>query len=506
MRNKNSHVEKLTLLTLGIILSHFVLYAAYVPTSKISPPSPMREFRGVWVATVNNIDWPSKPGLTTEQQKSELIRIFDLAEKLKLNVVILQIRPSCDAFYQSQFEPWSEYLTGQMGKPPEPFYDPLSFAIEEAHKRGIELHAWFNPFRAKHPSAKSVPSTKHVSQTNPGIVKQYGKHLWLDPGLKQAQEYSKKVILDVVRRYDIDGVHLDDYFYPYPEKDSSGKEIPFPDDDSFNIYKASGGKLSREDWRRENINQFIRSIYAEIHATKRWVKFGISPFGIWRPGYPEQIRGMDAYDRIYADSKKWLNNGWLDYFAPQLYWQINEKAQSFPVLLKWWNTQNLKKRILVPGLNTARVGNKSWESNEIIEQIRIARKTPDVNGHIHWNITSLTQNRDSISDKLSTLLYQDVSLMPRYYWLDSSAPSSPKVYISSTAKNNNLIIHIEPRNREKPFIWLVQIKNKTTWSSKTIPGNTLDFSINFQNPPDVIAVSAVDRCGNISSATVLQYK
>lgn len=498
--------KKLTLTAL-LVYTAFqqMVFSAYVPISKISPPAPMREFRGVWIATVNNIDWPSQPGLPVEKQKSELISILDLAVKLKLNVVIFQVRPSCDAFYISPYEPWSEYLTGFSGKPPEPLYDPLAFAVEEAHKRGLELHAWVNPFRARHTTAKSPTSPNHISRTMPAIVKQYGKQLWLDPGLKQAQEYSKKVILDIVRRYDIDGLHIDDYFYPYPEKDGTGKDIPFPDSDSYSKYKSTGGKLSLEDWRRENINQFVRSLYSDIHSVKSWVKFGISPFGIWRPGYPEQIRGMDAYERIFADSKKWLNNGWMDYFSPQLYWQINEKAQSFPVLLKWWTLQNSKKRIIAPGLNTARVG-KGWESNEIIEQIRITRKTSDVSGHIHWNATSLLQNEDIIANKLLSEIYREPAIMPKYTWLDHSSPPSPKVYISSTTKNQSLIIHIEPREKEKPFLWYIQVKVKTMWNSKIVSGNILDFSMNFETLPEIIAVSAVDRCGNISSPTVLQYK
>lgn len=481
-----------------------VVCAAYVPTSKLTPPTLAHEFRGVWIATVNNIDWPSKPGLPVDQQKSELIKILDLAVKLKLNVVIFQVRPSCDAFYISHYEPWSEYLTGEMGKPPTPLYDPLEFAVEEAHKRGLELHAWVNPFRARHTTSKSPISNNHISRTTPSIVKQYGKQLWLDPGSKQAQEYSTKVILDIVRRYDIDGLHIDDYFYPYPEKDAAGREIPFPDSDSYSKYKSAGGKLSIEDWRRENINQFIHSLYSQIHSVKSHVKFGISPFGIWRPGFPEQIRGMDAYERIYADSKKWLNNGWLDYFSPQLYWQISEKAQSFPVLLRWWASQNSKKRIIAPGLNTSRVG-KGWESNEIIEQIRIVRKTPDVSGHIHWNASSLMQNKDMIVDRLLEI-YREPALIPKYSWLEHSSPSPPKVYVSSTAKNQNLIIHIEPRSREKPFIWLIQVKIKTTWNSKIISGEILDFSIHVETLPEMIAVSAVDRCGNISSPSVLYYK
>ncbi|HON08886.1 MAG TPA: family 10 glycosylhydrolase, partial [Verrucomicrobiota bacterium] len=334
---KMSRLQNIALLVFIIFffIFEFSSIAAYVPSTKVSPPQPQREFRGVWIATVGNIDWPSKPGLPVEQQKSELINILNKAIDLKLNVVIFQVRTSCDAFYNSNIEPWSEFLTGQMGQAPKPFYDPLAFAVEEAHKRGLELHAWFNPFRARYSSVKSQLSSNHISKTKPGIVRQYGKQLWLDPGMTSAQDYVRSVILDVVRRYDIDGVHIDDYFYPYVEKDSSGQDIPFPDNETYNLYKSKGGKLSKGDWRRENINNFIKTINQSIHKEKNWVKFGISPFGIWRPDASLSIRGMDAYEQIFADSKKWINNGWCDYFAPQLYWKIDAQGQSFPVLLKW---------------------------------------------------------------------------------------------------------------------------------------------------------------------------
>ena len=198
-------------------------------SSSIKPPAPACEFRGVWVATVGNIDWPSKAGLTTQQQKSELLVLLDHAVRLRLNAIIFQVRPGCDALYASTFEPWSEYLTGKMGQAPAPFYDPLAFAIEAAHQRGLELHAWFNPFRAHHIKARSPVSADHVSKTHPQWVKTYGPELWLDPGEEAVHDYSLKVILDVLKRYDIDGVHLDDYFYPYPEKDAHGQLLPFPD-------------------------------------------------------------------------------------------------------------------------------------------------------------------------------------------------------------------------------------------------------------------------------------
>src|SRR5579871_3371768 len=301
-----------------------------------TPPPVPREFRGVWVATVANIDWPSKPGLSTDQQKAEMLAILDKAAQLKLNAIIFQVRPGCDALYDSRLEPWSEYLTGQMGRAPDSYYDPLAFAVEEAHKRGLELHAWFNPYRARHAEAKSSISPDHVSQMHPDLVKQYGRSLWLDPGEKAVQDYSLSVILDVVRRYDIDGVHIDDYFYPYKETDAQNKVLPFPDDASWQKYVQSGGTLSRDDWRRQNVDTFIERLYKGVKEVKPWVKFGISPFGIWRPGYPAQVKGFDAYQELNADSRKWLRNGWLDYWTPQLYWKIDQTGQSYPVLLKWW--------------------------------------------------------------------------------------------------------------------------------------------------------------------------
>jgi uncharacterized lipoprotein YddW (UPF0748 family) len=287
----------------------------YVPLADV-PPLPAREFRGAWVATVNNIDWPSKPGLPTAQQKQELLAILNRCQQLKLNVVIFQVRPACDALYKSKIEPWSEYLTGQQGKAPEPSWDPLEFVIAEAHARGMELHAWFNPFRARHLTAFSPLSKDHISQTKPAWVKTYGKHLWLDPALPEVHDYSARVILDVVKRYDIDGVHIDDYFYPYREKDAAGKEIPFPDWASWANYQRAGGKLSRDDWRRDNVNRFVARMYRDVKATKPWVQVGISPFGIYRPGNPPQIKGFDQYESIFADPKQWLVSGNLDYILP----------------------------------------------------------------------------------------------------------------------------------------------------------------------------------------------
>src|SRR5437588_742687 len=314
-------------------------------------PPVRREFRGAWVASVENIDWPSEPGLTTQQQKDELLGILDRAAALRLNAVILQVRPAADALYASPYEPWSEYLTGQMGRAPDPWYDPLEFAVAEAHKRGLELHAWFNPYRARHPSGKSPASANHISRTHPELVKRYGSMLWMDPGEPAVRQRTVDVILDVVRRYDIDGVHIDDYFYPYKEKDRRGRAIEFPDGTSWRKYLRSGGGMSRDDWRRANVDTLIHEVYGRIKATKPWVKFGISPFGVWRPGYPPETaqNAFDSFAELYGDSRKWLLNGWADYFTPQLYWPISRPELSYPVLLRWWVGQNVKGRQIWPG-------------------------------------------------------------------------------------------------------------------------------------------------------------
>ena len=297
-----------------------------------SIPNAAKEFRAAWVATVANINWPSKPGLTTEQQQQEAITLLDFLKAHNFNAVIFQVRPQGDALYQSSLEPWSYFLSGVQGKAPEPFYDPLSFWVNAAHERGLELHVWLNPYRAHHVSGGEVSDSSVVKKMPNLVVKLKEGYWWFDPSLKGTQDHGVAVVMDIVKRYDIDGVHFDDYFYPYP---SYNANEDFPDTTSWKQYIAGGGKLSRGDWRRESVNTFIQRLYKEIKAEKKHVKFGLSPFGTWRPGHPEGVVGFDQYDQLYADAKLWLNKGWIDYFSPQLYWPINRIPLSFPVLLGW---------------------------------------------------------------------------------------------------------------------------------------------------------------------------
>ncbi|WP_313954484.1 family 10 glycosylhydrolase [Aulosira sp. FACHB-615] len=475
----------------------------------IIPPSPSREFRGVWVASVANIDWPSKPGLTTSQQQAELITILDRAAKLKLNAVILQVRPDCDALYQSTLEPWSEFLTGQMGKPPAPYYDPLAFAVAEAHKRGLELHAWFNPYRASHPQGKSTVAPNHISKTHPQLVKRYGKYLWLDPGEKAVQDYTVQVIMDVVNRYDIDGVHIDDYFYPYPEKDRRNKKIDFPDQISWQKYQQSGGTATRDDWRRENVNTLIQRLYQSIKTAKSWVKFGISPFGIWQPGFPKQIgneKAFNAYQELYADSRKWLMNGWLDYLSPQLYWKIAQPQESYPVLLNWWTSQNTQSRHIWPGIYTSRIGQNSrtaWPAKEIVYQIKTTQGHVGSDGNIHFSMKPLLQNRGGIADLLPQDVYQHPALVPASPWLDNTPPEKPQVSLAKDVTGTKTVVRWQATGKQAVWLWVVQTKIGNEWNTNILPAGQNSTLLNNHQVEDV-AVSAVTRYGVQGTSAVVE--
>ncbi len=459
------------------------------------PPALTREFRGVWIASVSNIDWPSQPGLPVDRQKAELIAMLDKAKQARLNAVLLQVRPGCDALYPSSLEPWSEYLTGRMGQAPQPFYDPLAFAIAEAHTRGLELHAWINPFRARHTSARSPVSEDHVSRRNPGIVRTYGKQLWLDPGEQATQDHSMAVILDLVRRYDLDGLHIDDYFYPYPEKDSSGRYMPFPDDVSWKAYAAAGGKMPRDDWRRNNVDRFVERLYREVKATRRTVKVGISPFGIWRPNNPPGIRGLDAYDQLFADARKWLANGWCDYMAPQLYWPLAEKEHSLPALFKWWTQQGT--RPVWPGIDATDIGRHP--ASEMVNQIAAIRRIRPGSGQILWNMKSLMRNPAGLVEALQKSSYWQTALVPELDWLGGQTPASPKATYGRSG-GANVVSWDAPADTAVRW-FAVQSREKGKWTTEILPATRLMWSTTRK--VDAVAVTAVTRTGQTGKASVV---
>jgi uncharacterized lipoprotein YddW (UPF0748 family) len=456
----------------------------------VAPP-PAREFRAAWIATVGNSCWPSKPGLSSTQQMAELVAILDRAAALKLNAVIFQVRPSCDALYASSIEPWSEYLTGTQGRAPSPYYDPLAFAIAEAHRRGLELHAWFNPFRAHHFQSVSPIAPDHVSRTHPELVRSYGRYLWLDPGEPAVREYSLRVVMDVVRRYDVDGIHIDDYFYPYAETNADGAKIDFPDEASWKKFGAASG-LARGDWRRRNVDIFIERVYHAIKAEKPWVKFGISPFGIWRPKNPPGIKGFDAYEEIYADSLQWLREGWCDYFAPQLYWGISPPQTSFVTLLDWWTAENIRHRHIWPGLNSLKVGEK-WPSSEIINQIKLTRGSADP-GHIHWSVTALMKNA-ALDSALATGIYREPALVPASPWLGATSPPPP--ILSVVVRNKSVHVTWQNAGGEPVRWWVLQRRVEGSWSTQILSANCAEAYLD-SSEPEAISLRAVSRVGNLS--------
>jgi uncharacterized lipoprotein YddW (UPF0748 family) len=467
-------------------------------------PDVEREFRGLWVATVDNVDWPSRPNLTTREQQAELTVILDRAVRLRMNVVILQVRPCCDALYDSKIEPWSEYLTGQMGSAPKPYYDPLAFAVEEAHKLGLELHAWFNPYRARIRDSKSPVSRNHVTITHPGLVRTYGKYLWLDPTQPATREYSLSVIMDVVRRYDIDGVHFDDYFYPYKETASpkSKVEMDFPDDVSWGHYQKTGGKMSRNDWRRENVTLFVRAVYEAIKREKPWVKFGIAPFGIWQPKHPEGIAGLNSYDVLYSDSRRWLADGWVDYLAPQLYWPIAQKAQSFPALLNWWEEQNIQHRLLCPGIKVDGWKGIDNDARELTNEILTTRRQSGAAGDILWHSKPLLANHGGVADALRKGVYGEPALVPACPWLEKESPARPVLTFRESGRESKLIW----KETSGPvWQWVVRRKEGNHWTTEILPGGQTKEIVTETTrgaPPEIIAVSAVSRCGNMSEPAV----
>ncbi|HWD19359.1 MAG TPA: family 10 glycosylhydrolase [Verrucomicrobiae bacterium] len=465
-----------------------------------TPPAPLREFRGLWVATVNNVDWPSKSGLSTRDQQAEMVALLDRAVALHLNAIILQVRPDCDALYASLIEPWSEYLTGVMGRAPFPYYDPLEFAVREAHKRGLELHAWFNPYRVRSLDMKTPVSKDFVSRRHPGIVRHYGKYLWLDPTEEETRAYSLSVVVDVVRRYDIDGVHFDDYFYPYREK-ANDKEIEFPDGASWARYQASGGKLTRSDWRRDNINEFVQQVSLSIKAEKPWVKFGISPFGIWRPQHPTQIKGFDAFEGLFADSRKWWTSGWVDYLTPQLYWPVDSKEQNFAALLKWWAAENVHQRHLWPGMMIS-----GWrtltngEAREVSREIIATRQQAGATGNVLWHAKPLLQNHAGVGDALAQTIYAQPALVPASPWLTNVAPPLPALIVKPN--KNGLKLKWKAGGDYDPWQWVLEKKIGEHWVTEIYSGDVRDISFVVPEEalrPTAFALAAVDRCGNLSA-------
>ncbi|MFK7912154.1 MAG: glycoside hydrolase family 10 protein [Akkermansiaceae bacterium] len=453
--------------------------------SSEQPPVVTREFRGAWVACVYNIDWPSRKGLSASAQQGELRAMLDQMARLKMNAIIFQVRPNADALYRSSLEPWSPWLTGTMGR--SPGYDPLAYCIAQAHARGIEVHAWFNPYRAS-PSASMPVSSKHITRTHPSLIRKFKSYKWMDPAHRTTQQRALSVILDVTRRYDVDGIHIDDYFYPYPDVAKNGrpKQI-FPD-----------GKSPSQ--RRSYVDSFVSNMYSSVKKTKPWVRVGISPFGIWKPGVPSgTTASINAYEHLAADSRKWLQKGWCDYLSPQLYWRISG-PQSYTRLLSWWRGQG--RRPVWPGIATSRINSTEdpgRPASEIINQLQLSRTIGrNYAGHVHWSMKALRQNRGGISTELAKKSYTTAALVPPMPWISSKKPPSPGLRASRsrsgvTAKWSSV------RGASK---YAIQARYGRNWfTTHVVPASS--NSVTLSGSPDAIAVRSVDRYGTTSSPSVV---
>ena len=390
------------------------------------PAPPKRELRAFWIATVGNIDWPNQRGEAPEVYRREYRRLLDAGQRAGLNAVFVQIRPASDAFYKSDLEPWSKYLTGRQGKAPTDGLDPLPYLIAEAHRRGMEFHAWFNPYRATLDSATRTLASLHPLRRHPEWFVRYAGQYLYNPGLPEVRQHIQRVILDVVRRYDLDGVHFDDYFYPYPEP---GQVLH--DEQAFRRYNPDSLKLA--DWRRQNVNTLIHDLHDSIRTTKRWVKFGISPFGVWmnksdNPLGSDTRAGQPSYANLYADSRLWLQQGWIDYIVPQLYWSTKFRLVPYATLLEWW-TRNSFGRHLYIGHGTYRMAESTrsdtaWRNpRELPRQVRLNRQYPGaVQGSVFFSAKSVLHNLLRTTDSLRLDLYRAPALVPPMPWLDSLAP------------------------------------------------------------------------------------
>lgn len=407
----------------------FFLILSLLITSGAISQNKKREMRAVWIATVSNIDWPSQRTLTSKQQRDELRAMLDNFAKNNINAVIFQVRPTADTFYPSQLEPWSNWLTNSQGTKPNPYYDPLQFLIEEAHKRCIDVHVWLNPYRVTNSDNINLLSKNHLYYKNKNLFVKYGGKYYFDPGLDETREFLNLVVEDIVERYDVDAIHFDDYFYPYRVQ---GEE--FPDDASFKANPRGFASNKKDDWRRNNVNLVIEELQKTIKSIKPWVEFGISPFGVWRndnvdPKGSATKAGVQNYDDLYADILKWLKDGSIDYVAPQLYWEIGKKVADYEVLIKWWSENSYNKNLYI-GLYASALENpkvQAWKTpNEICRQLRMNTHYPNVDGAIYFSAKTFMKNLQGLNDSLQTNFYKYPALCPVNRNIQSSASAQPQ--------------------------------------------------------------------------------
>lgn len=478
---------------------------------------PKREFRGVWVATVANIDWPSSGRSSSSTQIKELVDILDSHERTGINAVMFQVRPAADAFYAKSREPWSQWLTGVQGHAPDPLYDPLEIAINEAHKRGIELHAWINPYRATFSATASV-AANNIVNLKPEWFFTYGGQKIFNPGLPEVREYIIKVILDIVDNYDIDGVHMDDYFYPYP---IHGQRIN--DSAAYQLYGKEFENI--DDWRRNNVDLMIKALGDSIHKHKPYLKYGISPLGIWKNRGQDprgsETNGSSTYTELYADTRKWMLSHWLDYMNPQVYWQIGNRVADFTKIVDWWSHNAFDRHVYI-GQGPYRMAETSPSSvafrntHQLPDQVRYLRNDPRIQGSVFFSSKSITKNLYGFTDSLRQNFYRYPALPPPMIWLDSVPPNAPrnlKIMVKAKAAILSWDAPLPAKDKETAYGYVVyrfyqgdkidlddpkyilniQYSNETTFADDTIDsGKTYQY-----------VVTAIDRLKNESYPSVV---
>ena len=465
------------------------------------PPVPQtpRESRAAWCATVTRIDWPPSSGVSSTivaAQKARMIAHLDALADANMNAMYFQVRPAGDAMYASSIEPWSQWLTGSQTTAAT--WDPLAFAVTEAHKRGIELHAWVNPYRAALDHSTSNKAANHVMRARPDLCLQHsdGK-TYMDPGKADTITWIKNVVADIVTNYDVDGVVFDDYFYP---------GTSFADSATYNAYVNGGGTLSLANWRRENVNTLIRECYDLVHSIRQRCQFAVGPFGIWRPGYPTGVTGADYYSTHYCDSRKWLQQGWVDSLSPQLYWTLASSGQPFGALIDWWVQQNTARHVLASTAvyrvgDSAHAGWGGTTASEIVNQVIRTAQGGGV-GNVHYSMKYLTDDPKGVRAALKAGPYATDAVRPAATWLDSTAPAAPVVTIGAPTGSplKRTITFSQPSGAEAANWWCVNMYNGASWKLVVVPGSATSYLADG-NVTD-IAVSAVDRAGNESAKSI----
>jgi uncharacterized lipoprotein YddW (UPF0748 family) len=439
---------------------------------------PKREMRAVWIATVENIDWPSAKGLSTEQQKQEMVELLDQVKAYNMNTVVFQVRPDADALYDSKLEPWSEWLSGKQGVAPDPYYDPLKFTIEEAHKRGIDVHVWLNPYRAIQNIDKTVPAAKNVVNTHPDWIVTYGNKKYFNPGLPQVRDHVARVVSDLVRRYDIDAIHFDDYFYPYRIANQE-----FPDQGSFADYPNGFAPDKKDDWRRNNVDLIIKQLHDSIKSIRPGVEFGISPFGVWKnnstdPAGSATKAGATNYDDLYADILLWEKEGWIDYVTPQLYWYIGKTVADYAVLADWWSKNTYGCQLYIgqaPYLLNEKSRDKAWQtSDELVNQIKLNRLNPSIAGSMFFSAKFLKRNPLGMKENLMKEMFKYPALTPPN---PRVSPEMPDVLINAdiTKKRRTYTLSWAKANNDRLFV-IYKFSKKA--------------KLNIENPENILKVTS----------------